>query len=133
MSVTEAHMRFYAALNANIAGDTAWMHAIWAEEGEVTNMGPFGGVRVGREAVLAQFDAEAAMDMSGAVVPEDVRFGEADDMGFSTCIERGIGMRVGGEPVEVCHRATNIFRREAGGWRIVHHHTDRTAGLGAAG
>ena len=133
MNVRDAHEAFYAALNANIAGDTGLMHAIWSEVAEVTNMGPFGDVLVGRDAVLAKFDAEAAMDMSGTVVPEEVRMGQSGDMGFSTCIERGVGFVAGGAPVDVHHRVTNVFVHEPAGWRIVHHHTDRTVGLDAAG
>jgi ketosteroid isomerase-like protein len=33
-------------------------------------------------------------------------------------------MKVGGEPVRIDWRATNIYRREGGGWKIVHHHAD---------
>jgi ketosteroid isomerase-like protein len=29
-----------------------------------------------------------------------------------------------GQPVTFDHRVTNVYRREAGGWKIVHHHTD---------
>lgn len=128
----EAHDAFYAALNANIAGDTEPMHAIWAADHPVTNLGPFGGMLVGRDAVLGQFDAEAEMGMSGTIVPEDVHLGEGGDMAFSACVERGVDFRTGdGTPVEVHHRVTNVFVRESGAWRIVHHHTDLTVELRA--
>ena len=29
-----------------------------------------------------------------------------------------------GEHIEIDQRVTNVYRREAGGWKIVHHHTD---------
>jgi ketosteroid isomerase-like protein len=29
-----------------------------------------------------------------------------------------------GEQVPLEHRVTNIYRREGGTWKIVHHHTD---------
>jgi ketosteroid isomerase-like protein len=132
MSVREAHELFYAALNANIAGETGPMHAVWSQTHEVTNLGPFGDMLVGRAAVLAQFDAEARMDMSGQIVPEEVHVGQAGEMGYSTCIERGVDFIAGGAPVEVNHRVTNVFVREADGWKIVHHHTDRTVGLDVA-
>lgn|GEM_PF-1250268 len=130
MSAQLAHDAFHAALNATIAGDTGPMHAIWAMEHEVTKLGPFGGMLVGRRAVLGQFDAEAAMGMSGIIVPEDIHMGEGGDMAFSSCVERGVGFRSGdGSPVDVHHRITNVFMREAGEWRIVHHHIDLTAEL----
>jgi hypothetical protein len=31
---------------------------------------------------------------------------------------------IGEETVGIDWRATNIYRREAGGWKIVHYHTD---------
>jgi ketosteroid isomerase-like protein len=41
----------------------------------------------------------------------------------------GENMTADGKPVEVRFRATNIFRKEQGGWKMVHHHTDLSAGL----
>jgi ketosteroid isomerase-like protein len=32
--------------------------------------------------------------------------------------------RIGDETVGIDWRVTNIYRREADGWKIVHHHTD---------
>jgi ketosteroid isomerase-like protein len=38
-------------------------------------------------------------------------------------IERGHG-KVAGEQIELEHRVTNVYRREGGQWKMVHHHTD---------
>jgi ketosteroid isomerase-like protein len=32
--------------------------------------------------------------------------------------------KLAGEQIPIENRVTNIYRREAGGWKIVHHHTD---------
>ncbi|MGA0069636.1 MAG: nuclear transport factor 2 family protein [Miltoncostaeaceae bacterium] len=46
-------------------------------------------------------------------------------MGYSIGTEIGEGITDGeGNLVDIRHRVTNIFRRDPGGWRIVHHHTD---------
>jgi ketosteroid isomerase-like protein len=37
--------------------------------------------------------------------------------------EHGQG-RIGEQTVGIDWRVTNIYRREADGWKIVHHHTD---------
>ena len=29
-----------------------------------------------------------------------------------------------GEQIAIDQRVTNVYRREAGGWKMVHHHTD---------
>jgi ketosteroid isomerase-like protein len=31
---------------------------------------------------------------------------------------------IAGKPTSIRHRVTNIYRREAGGWKMVHRHTD---------
>jgi ketosteroid isomerase-like protein len=33
-------------------------------------------------------------------------------------------LTLGGQPVTGDIRVTNIYRRESGAWKIVHHHTD---------
>ena len=45
------------------------------------------------------------------------------------CVEHGENMSADGKPIPVDHRATNIFRREAGKWKLVHHHTDISEAL----
>jgi ketosteroid isomerase-like protein len=47
----------------------------------------------------------------------------ADDVAYTLGTEHG-QMKVGGEPVRIDWRATNIYRREGGGWKMVHHHAD---------
>jgi ketosteroid isomerase-like protein len=46
-------------------------------------------------------------------------------MGYMVCVERTRGMTKAGEAITADIRATTIFRKEAGHWRVVHHHTDR--------
>jgi ketosteroid isomerase-like protein len=38
-------------------------------------------------------------------------------------VEKG-HVTMGGHKVNLDHRVTNVYRREAGTWKIVHHHTD---------
>ena len=38
-------------------------------------------------------------------------------------IEQG-QFKLGGHPVTVEGRVTNIYQRQAGAWKITHHHTD---------
>ena len=44
------------------------------------------------------------------------------DMAYELGVERG-RCRLGGEEVRIDQRVTNIYRRETGAWKIVHHHT----------
>ncbi len=119
-----ANDRFYAALNAMFTGELAPMNAIWSHRDDVTNMGPFGGRLTGWQAVGAEFKKEAGMKLGGRVACKDVIIHAGDDMGYTVCVEQGENMSADGKPVTVSHRATNVFRRENGQWRLVHHHTD---------
>jgi ketosteroid isomerase-like protein len=125
-SIEQAHQEFYTALNELLAGDATPMRAIISESPEVTLTGPFGGTQRGPE-VMASFEEVAAMKLGGTSRVSDLSIVEGDEIGYTICVENGMGMSVHGEQKPLVHRATNIFRREAGGWRMIHHHTDPSA------
>lgn len=119
-----AHDQFFTALNAMFANDVAPMNAVWSHQDDVTNLGPFGGRLTGWNAVWAQFQKEGAMKWGGRVVCEDLVVFAGTDVGYTICVERGENMSVDGRPVAVNHRATKVFRKEDGRWKLAHHHTD---------
>ena len=119
-----ANGQFYAALNTMFTGELAPMNAIWSHRDDVTNMGPFGGRLTGWEAVGGEFKKEAGMKLGGRVVCKDLIVQAGSDIGYTVCVEQGENMSADGKPVKVSHRATNVFRREHGQWKLVHHHTD---------
>jgi ketosteroid isomerase-like protein len=47
----------------------------------------------------------------------------SEDAAYTLGTEHGEA-RIGDETVGIDWRVTNIYRREADGWKIVHHHTD---------
>jgi ketosteroid isomerase-like protein len=115
--VLEANARFYRAFTA---GDFAAMRDLWAEDAPVACVHPMSPVLVGRDAVLGswrQILREAppmAMRCDQAVVHL------AGDSALVLCYE-GNGER----PAHLA--ATNAFVREAGRWRMVHHHASPLA------
>lgn len=119
-----ANDAFYAALNSNFTGDTAPLQAIWSHGVDVSDQGPFGARLDGWDAVNDQFIKEGAMKLGGKVVCKDLIIRAGKDFGYTACIEEGENMSVDGKPVVVRFRATNIFRKEDGQWKMVHHHTD---------
>jgi ketosteroid isomerase-like protein len=129
--VRQAHHQFYEALNAMFGGDLGPMRAIWSNSADITQLGPFGGRLVGRDAVLGDFEQAAARVRGGRVSTREVLVRATDDLGYTTCIEEGENIDRNGNRVLVRHRATNILRREDGGWKLVHHHTDEAPGLKA--
>jgi ketosteroid isomerase-like protein len=45
------------------------------------------------------------------------------DVAYELGVERG-QYTLAGKPVAADYRVTNIYRRESGAWKIVHHHAD---------
>jgi ketosteroid isomerase-like protein len=131
--VRQASDAFYAALNRMFTGDMGPMSEIWSHASDVTDMGPFGGRLVGWEKVGAEFEREAKMKLGGKVEARDVVVRVGGEVGYTLCVEHGENMSADGKPVTVDHRATNIFRREAGTWKLIHHHTDISESLQKAG
>lgn len=123
-ALMEANQQFYDALAAMFTGDMAPMQAVWSHHDEVSLQGPFGGRLDGWQAVEAHFVKESQMGMAGRVLSVNPRACIGTEMAYVTCIEQGDGMTLGGKPVVVNHRATNVFRLEDGQWKMVHHHTD---------
>ena len=116
--------QFYAALNQLVKGDPSAIAAVWSHGDTVTTMHPLEGRQVGWEQVRSVWEQAAAAFSDGRVTVEDeVVVPLTSEVAYQVGTERG-GGTVAGEPVEFAQRVTNIYRREAGTWKIVHHHTD---------
>jgi ketosteroid isomerase-like protein len=122
--VRQASEQFYAALNRTLDGDSSPMEQIWPHGSDVSAMHPFGGRMLGWDEVRDSWE-QAAQAFSGGQVALDemVVVPISEDAAYTLGTEHGQGS-IGEETVGIDWRATNIYRREAGGWKIVHHHTD---------
>ena len=125
--IRQASEQFYAALNRTIInGDPGPMIEVWSHGSDVTAMHPTGGRETGWEEVRASWQ-QAAQGMSvsgGQVSLEDlVVIPLSDDVAYTLGTEHG-HLKVGNETVSIDWRVTNIYRREEGEWKMVHHHTD---------
>lgn len=123
-AVRAAAAAFYAALNTMFTGDVAPMIEVWSHAEDVTYMGPAGGVRVGWAAVLQDWEAQAAMMLGGSVTPENMHVVVGGDLAVMVNVENGENVDAEGNPLVVSIRATNVFRKEAGAWKMIGHHTD---------
>jgi ketosteroid isomerase-like protein len=126
-SLAAAHDALYSALNVMLSGDAGPIHALWSHGDDATYAGPFGGYFVGSVAIAEEFARAAALHLGGRIETTDVHMVSGADMGYTTCVEHGIDHVIEGERVSIAHRATNVFRREQDGWRLVHHHTDESS------
>ncbi len=122
--IRQASEQFYAALNRELNGDPGPMMEVWSHGSEVTAMHPGGGRETGWEEVRAGWE-QAAQGMSDGQVSLDdlVVVPLSDDVGYTLGTEHG-QVKVGDETLGIDHRVTNIYRREEGEWKMVHHHTD---------
>lgn len=122
--VRAANDRFYAALNRLFEGDLEEMARTWSHEDDATLMDPFGGRQEGWAAIRDEFERAAKGIRGGEVLPRDVLSRADGEMGYVACVEAGHSVTPEGRRIKVQHRATNVFRRENGEWKMVHHHTD---------
>jgi len=122
--IRQASVRYYASLNRLINGDSGPMLEVWSHGPDVSTMNPRGVANVGWEGVSAGWERAAQSLSDGQVWAEDlVVVPLADDVAYTLGREHG-EVKVGGEPVPIDWRVTTIYRRERGGWKVVHNHTD---------
>ncbi|MFS8085575.1 MAG: YybH family protein [Acidobacteriota bacterium] len=121
--VRNASAKFYAALNRMMKGDAASFGEIWSHEANVTTMHPIGGRETGWDNVRKSFEQVASMATGGQVKLEKQFIQVSADMACEVGIEQG-QITIAGQTADIAQRVTNVYRRESGGWKIVHHHTD---------
>ncbi|MEX0676809.1 MAG: nuclear transport factor 2 family protein [Pirellulales bacterium] len=128
-AVRNAAAQFYAALNEMFTGELGQMKKVWSHADDVTYMGPGGGFQIGWNQVLENWEAQAAMKLGGKVEPADMRITAGTDLAVVSCYEKGENTNAKGKPQKVSIRATNVFRKENGEWKMIGHHTDLLAYL----
>jgi ketosteroid isomerase-like protein len=121
--VRAASEKFYAALNRMLNGDAASLGDIWSHSATVTTMHPIGGREVGWDKVKNSWEQVAQLSTGGQVKLSDQFIQVAGDAAYELGVEH-VKFTLAGQPVTGDCRVTNIYRRESGAWKIVHHHTD---------
>jgi ketosteroid isomerase-like protein len=121
--VRKASEQFYAALTRMAKGDAGSLSDIWSHGAAVTAMHPIGGRQVGWEKVRESFEQVAHIASEGHVRLDEQIIQVTGDLAYELGVERGQAT-FAGHKVTLDHRVTNIYHREAGGWKMVHHHTD---------
>jgi ketosteroid isomerase-like protein len=123
-AVERATAQFYAALNAMFTGDLGPMKEVWSHTSDVSYMGPGGGFQVGWDEVMASWEEQAAKKLGGSVKPMGMRITVGHDLAIVSNYEIGENSNAGGQTAKVSIRATNLFRKENGAWKMIGHHTD---------
>ena len=121
--VRVASEKFYSALNHMLKGDAGPLAQAWSHGATVTTMHPLGGRETGWDKVGPTWSEIAKIASGGQIKLNDAHIQVAGDMAYEVGVEKG-HVTMGGRKIDIDHRVTNVYRREAGTWKIVHHHTD---------
>ena len=121
--IREISTQFYAALKGMLNGDARALSDVWAHHSFVTAMHPLGGRQVGWAEVRKAWEQIAQRSSGGKVELKDQLIRLAGDVAYEVGIEH-VEAKLGGQKVAAKIRVTNIYQREAGVWKITHHHTD---------
>jgi ketosteroid isomerase-like protein len=121
--VKAASEKFYSALNNMLNGDVSPLLNICSHSETVTTMHPVGGREVGWDQVRGSWEQVAKIVSGGQIKLEDQFVQIIGDVAYELGVEHG-QYTLAGKPVAADYRVTNIYRRESGAWKIVHHHAD---------
>jgi ketosteroid isomerase-like protein len=128
LDVEEANARFYRAFEAL---DLAEMEKVWAHGDHVKCVHPGWPLLAGWDNVRASW--EAILNNTGEIrfTVGDVQVAVSGSLAWVTCTEN-ILSQVRGRVSVTSVIATNIFQREADGWKMVLHHASHVLGAPAA-
>lgn len=112
-----------------INGDPSLWKQYSSQRDDVTILGGFGGYgEKGWSAVGERYDwASSQYKPGGATMKvEYLNIGVSGDLGYTVAIERQQGARVRDQAAAAQRalRATQVFRKEEGAWKLVHRHAD---------
>lgn len=122
--VIGAQRQFYVALNQLFIGDDEPMLEVWSHADDVNYMGPTGGLEVGWKQVSNVWETQAKLKLGGKIEPTKEKLVIGSDIAVVSNYEEGVNTNVKGAISKVSIRATNVFRKENGRWKMIGHHTD---------
>ncbi len=117
-------LQFYEAHNEIFEGNLKPMEEVWSHAEDVTYMSPIGGILVGWDATRDSWRKQAELKLQGHVYPVDKSIVEGKEIGVCHNYIVGTNYIVDGKEVHPNIRATTVFRKENGEWKVISHHTD---------
>ncbi len=121
--IREASNKFYTGLNRMANGESNALYDAWSHNASVTAMHPIGGREVGWDAVKNSFDQVAQIASDGRIKLKEQMIHVLGDASYEVGIEDA-EFKIAGHEIKGEIRVTNIYQRDGGKWKMVHHHTD---------
>jgi ketosteroid isomerase-like protein len=115
--------RCHEALTHQSQGRPEPFLELWSHADDVSVMAAVGGYEVGFEKVSALLSWASTVQSFESWSAESIATAVGPDLALSVELEH-YGQHVEGENKEMTLRATQVYRREEGEWRIIHRHGD---------
>jgi len=112
---------FYTSLNAMLGGDPVPAVAVWSHSEDIAYMGADGGYQLGWEAMYADWVKQAKVNIGGEVIHFDVAVNVGNGIAVTHQLVRSADDSIeNNDPL----RASSVFRKEGGNWKMIGHHVD---------
>ena len=115
--------RCHEALRQHTSGNPRPFLDLWSRAADVSLMGGVGGHQVGFDQVSELLTAAAKTLNYETWSAENLASLFTDTLGFTVELEH-LTRQVNGQTEELSLRATSIYRREEGAWKVIHRHGD---------
>ena len=115
-----------AAASAYVSGDAAPVGRLVTQEAPATFFGPMGGYVEGAKKVWSTHEQGAAQFHPGGENElEILHMGASDGIAYWVGLQHAsVHMGKSNKATPMSLRVTEVFRREAGEWKLIHRHAD---------
>ena len=115
--------RCHEALTQQSQGRPEPFLALWSQADDVSIMAAIGGYQRGFQQVSDLLTSASKTQHFDRWSAENIVTIVGDDLGFSVELEH-YARQTDGDEEKMTLRATQVYRREAGAWRVIHRHGD---------